>query len=198
MPTMQTQVRARWQARMVLLVAAFALFALWMAYDGAFAYPAHNRRAAAYNALVVEEERPADWEALARSEGWPLWFAPEDLAPDGRAKPRSEFEIGRQLALGTVCFVVAMLLGVRLFQQRRHIVRLDEEGLLLLGSGRRVSREHMVDLDMRRWASQGLAVLRYTDRLGRWRRLVLDDGIQQGVAEILEQLDNLPEAGEKD
>jgi hypothetical protein len=191
MPVVHTQVRPRWQARMAMLVAAFLLFALLFAYDGAVAYPEHNLRAERYNTLVVGANRRQEWAELARSRNWPPQFAPEDFAPDGRAIARGKLEIVRHLVLAAACFLTAAVLLVRLVRQRRHTVRLDAEGLLL-HNGRRVPVERIVEIDLRRWASRHVAVLSYTDRLGRWRRLALDGGIQSGVTDLLEQLGDRP------
>jgi len=191
MPAIHTRVRPRWQTRMVLLVAGFVLFALLFAYDGAIAYPEHNLRAERYNTLVVGESRHQEWEELARARNWPRQFPPEEIGPDGRAWGKSEFEIMRHCGFAAICLLAACLLVARLIRQRRNTVRLDDEGLLL-ANGRRVPVDCIVEIDLRRWASKDLAILSYTDRLGRWRRLTLDGWIHSGVGELLERLGDRP------
>jgi hypothetical protein len=191
MSVIQTHVRPRWQARMAMLIVAFVLFGLLFAHDGAFSYPEHNLRAEHYNALVIDGKRPQEWEEMARTKGWPLQFPPEETDADGRVKTKGQLEIVRHLILAAACFAVAVSLLVRVIRQRRHTVRLDEEGLLL-PHGRRVPLECIVEIDLRLWASKNQAVLSYTDRLGRWRRIALDGWIQSGVAELLQEIGDRP------
>ena len=194
METIEIHVRPRWQARMVLLAMAFAVFAAWFAYDGAVACPAFNQRAALHNSLAVDQGRREEWLALAREKGWPAEFKPEEAAASGRVRLKGNLEIRVQIGLAAISLLVVLGLTLRVVLGRRKFIILDDEGLLI-GEDDRVPLDRIVGIDMRRWDSQGVARIHYTDERGGRRHLSLNDWIHAGVAEIVERIEaQLPAA----
>lgn len=193
MEPIETHVRPRWQARLVLLTMAFVVFAAWFVYDGAVACPAFNERAARHNSLAVDEARRPEWLALAKEKEWPPEFKPEEVATDGRVRLKSDFEIRVQLGLAAGSLLVALVLTLRIVLSRRRFFVLDDEGLLV--GEERVPLDRMVMVDRRRWQSHGVAVLHYTDERGARHRLRLNSWVHVGVTEIVARIEaQLPAA----
>ena len=187
MEPIETHVRPRWQARLVLLAMAFVVFAAWFAYDGAVACPAFNERAALYNSLPVDQGRRPEWLALAEEKGWPPQFAPEQVATDGRIRLKSNFEIRVQLALAADSLLVALVLTLRIVLGRRRSFVLDDEGLL--AGEERIPLDRVAAVDRRRWQSHGVALLHYTDERGARHQLRLNSWVHVGVTEIVARIE---------
>ncbi len=183
MEPIMTRVRPLWQARLVLLAVAFAVFAGWFSYDGIVTCPAFNYRASLYNVLVVEQARRGEWLALAREKGWSPLFSPEETGDDGRVRPRSDLGIKLQLGLAAVAAGGTIVLVVRVLLNRRLTVVLDDEGLAVGGS-LRIPMGQIAAVDRQRWESRGIVRIEYADERGARRQLALNDGIHAHVAEI--------------
>jgi hypothetical protein len=183
----ETQISSRWQLRMILVSLGFAVFSAWFAYDGAVAYPAFNRRAVLHNNLQ-EEGRRDEWLALAKEKGWPVEFEIEDLDQQRRVKLKSQMDLQVQIGLAIFCVVAALALGARVVVNRGRFMILDNEGLVTF-EGRCVPLARIVEIDKRRWERKSIAVVHFTDDLGRRRKVVLDDWIHCGMDTILEHLE---------
>lgn len=165
-----------WVRRMLMLGAFLFGIGGWFFFDGLFWWPELNRRWTAHEELKIAGKE-SEWPAVAEKNGWPL-EPPEKLYKD--------HQLAGQLVLGSAAIAVSLAVIGWYLVCRRRAVRFD--GTTITGdSGRTLALERVIDMDLKKWDSKGIAVAIYEEN-GVRKRLTIDDYKYDGAIAIVRAL----------
>jgi hypothetical protein len=172
----------RWRPGLFAVIAL--LLGLWFCYDGYVAWPRQKAIFEAYEQFT-DEGRLSEWPAHAAARGWPT-------DQDNPGQEHSELDLVVQRVLGFILLSVGVLYLIGWGRTLGRWIALADDQLTT-SWGVRVPLDQVTSLDLNRWQSKGIAVVRYETN-GKSGRLVLDDwkydreSTEQIVAALREQL----------
>ena len=162
----------RW--RLGLLTAMVLGFGVFFLYDGLVRYPKQREHYAVYERFIAGEitgadGRPlADWAAYAEAQGLPG----ESSVKKGN---HSDNDIYTQLVIGVPLVLIGLWIGLSFVRTFGRWVEADDE-TIRTSRGQRCDIGDITAIDDKRWASKGIAIIKYKDgQAGIERALVLDD-----------------------
>jgi len=162
------QVRAtssfNYQWRLAVIGGVCLLFAGWCLFDGLVAYPAHNEKAQKF-AQMQEQGQLEQWEAYAKEQGW---------STEDPGEPKGQLSITTQFIMAGITLPIGLLFAVSFIRYRGRWIEADEQGLSSSWTGP-IPWEDVVDLDVSRWRTKGIAVVSYKQSGNQQGRLILDD-----------------------
>lgn len=162
-----------WVRRMVMLGAFLFGIGGWFFFDGLIWWPEINRRWTAHEELKTAG-READWPKMAEENGWPV-EPPEKMY-------RQDQLVG-QFVLGSTALLAGFWVLAWFLMCRKRTVKFD--GKTIVGdTGKSVALEEVVDMDLKKWDSKGIAVAIY-ERQNSKGKLVIDDYKYEGAIEIV-------------
>lgn len=151
--TTQARVSPWWVGKWTVIGLVLIAFGGWCLYDALIAYPAHNRKVAAFMHHMQSEALQEQWPEYARAHGW----SPRKPHP---AEPYSTWDIRTQWIYLAIAWPVGFLAlaGAGLSYNRK--ITADEQGVTG-PRGRFAAYEQIVRVDKTRWDRKGVALLRY-------------------------------------
>ena len=156
-----------------LLIALGTLaFSGWSFYDAMVNYPTRIPRSAAYDELLADTElnnlqRQERWEVVAAENGWPE-EPPEKTVED------VHYDINWNYIFGAIAALVGVPNLVWFLRNRGTWIQMDGEQLSN-SRGQKLELSQVVQLDKKKWAKKGIAVLKYKTDGGGEESFVLDD-----------------------
>lgn len=189
----------------LILVAMFAVFAIWFSYDGWKGYPAGNDKVIAKRLAQVETEpgrEPAYYKELQEWPGWSKATAAQRKHMSESLKIhthdegwKSSNDIILQQGLALVLYASTLgFVGWFWHCQRRRAVA-DEAGLSP-APGVLIPWTAITKIDNRRWRKVGIVTVEYKDAAGQVQTAELDDYLLDHD-QLLPILEKLGEEGEK-
>lgn len=162
----------RW--RLGLLTAMVLGFGAFFVFDGLVRYPKQRANYAHYEQFIAGEIKGpdgqplTDWAAYAKEQGLPG----ESSVKKGN---HSDNDIYTQLVIGTPLVLIGLWIGVSFVRTFGRWVEADDDAIRT-SWGQHCKISDITAIDDKRWASKGIAILKYKDQqAGIERALVLDD-----------------------
>lgn len=178
-----TTIARHYYWRLVIMIVACLVFALWGAYDLWVKIPAKEQRFQQYEAL---QSRNDELEALAAANGGQLLDDEnvkeyervskelKEVTVDGAPIQPAAYDRPTQW-LFISCILMVPYFWLELARVKKRIYRLDEDGTLHLPKGTQPSEtwrpSDIADIDMERWMAKSVAWLVHRDGT----RIKLDD-----------------------
>jgi hypothetical protein len=172
--TIKASISRQFLIRMGIIALAGVGFALYCLYDGAIGYPNQRERALKYQEIQKAKdeegnlkplsERRAQWQAIAKEQGWPQ---------KNPGEPKTEADFTGQFWMAGLTGSLGLLFGIRVLLASRRWISADETGLNT-SWGLQVPYDQIITFSKKLWRTKGIARVRYWQE-GRQKRLVLDD-----------------------
>jgi hypothetical protein len=177
----EARVSVSWAVRMLIAGLAFVGFGCWSLYDGKVKYPKVEETFQQYQQAGQMEE----WVAYAGKQGWKQeWQTDPDT---GAVHVYSPWDIRTQFIMAAICLPVGFGILIRLVFTLPKKVGADESALYAT-SGERIPHDAITDIDRRKWARKGIAVVHY-ELNGKPGKATIDDWIFKGAAKVLDEVD---------
>lgn len=173
-------ISSNYRRRLLIVGVVFLGGGAWFFYDGFVGYPKANilltEKLDAYQRLVVEQEKPDQWDQLAVEKSW--WNPEHDLDnPEHAPKPKGHLkqpnDLLAQKILGAICSVIGLGFSWMWCACAGRWVELVD-GRLRNNKGREVALGDIQSLDSSRW-HKGIAWVRYKTADGADDAILLDD-----------------------
>ncbi len=187
--TIQSKLARGYWLRKLILTVLFLVFGLWSGYDGLVKYPADNAQYEQY--MRMGELRMGQDEHRLTSAEMTELSDLEKVFEDVAETPAShqELDILLQLVLSPIFCLIAVVFVITWLMSARRKYVYHDDGAITAPEGTFTATQ-MTGLDMARWQSKSIAVLRINTQKSKGESSIkLDAWIYDGMDEIIKALD---------